>query len=220
MTHSRRAFVQHLTVGTAGFTSLAALPTDLLVPAAQGAPWDVSWASRLRGKHKACFDCTEPESGYGVWRANAWAGQYREVLKAGPTDLSPVIILRHNAIVLAMQPPFIQKYSLGKKFGVTHPLTMEPIEQNPALLDEKDGIPAPFNNSGLHKQLGRGVIALACNLALQDVIDHVVAIDKVSDAEARKRSVEGMVPGVILQPSGGFAAVLAQESGCAYVKAS
>lgn len=225
MEHTRRGFVQQMTVGAVGMSGLAsfelALPSDLRVDSGAQAPaWDISWTTRLRGKHKACFDCTEPESGYGVWRASAWAGQYMDVMKVTPADLSPVIILRHNAIVLAMQQSFWDTYGIGKLKGVTHPLTAEPTTKNPALLDEKDGIPAPFNNAALHKQLGRGVVALACNLALQDCVELVKKADGVSDDEARKRAVAALVPGVILQPSGVFAAVKAQESGCAYVKAS
>lgn len=220
MSPTRRTFVQHLAVGAIGVPALSHLPSDLLPVDFQGQAWDTAWPSRLKGSHKACFDCTEPESGYGVWRANAWFGQYQEALRIAAADLAPVIILRHNAIVLALQHAFIRKYALGKKFGVTHPLTAQAIEQNPALLDEKDGIPAPFSNAALTKQLARGVVVLACNLALQDVVDVVAAADKVTDAEARKRSLAAMVPGVILQPSGVFAAVRAQEAGCAYVKAS
>lgn len=218
MSTSRRGFVRNLATGVAGISLLDAVPSDL--KAQPSGAWDTSWAARIKGKHKAVFDCTEPESGYGVWRANAWFGQYMDVLKVAAADLSPVLVLRHNAIVLALQHAFIKKYALGKKFGVTHPLTSAAIEQNPALLDEKDGIPAPFNASGLHKQLARGVITLACNLALQDVVDAVAAADKVNDAEARKRALAGLVPGVIMQPSGVFAVVRAQEAGCAYVKAS
>jgi hypothetical protein len=182
--------------------------------------WDVAWTSKLTGKYKAVFDNTEPESGYGVWRAAAWAGQYIDVMKAAPDDLSPVVVLRHNAIILAMQQPFWDKYRIGQSRKVTHPLTGEVTEKNPALLDEKDGIPAPFNNAGLMKQLGRGVTVLACNLALQDLVDMIEKIDKVDPAEARKRAVAFMVPGVILQPSGVFAVTRAQETGASYVKAS
>lgn len=220
---SRRDFVQQMAAGAVGVSGLstmgAVLPADLRSPAAQGKGWDVTWVGRLTGKHKACFDCAEPESGYGVWRAAAWAGQYMDVMKATPAELSPVVILRHNAILLAMQQSFWDRYGLGKK-GVTHPLTQQPTDKNPALLDERDGIPAPWNNLGLHKQLSRGVVALACNLALQDMVDLVKATDNVSDDEARNRAVAGLVPGVILQPSGVFAAVRAQEAGCAYVKSS
>lgn len=222
MNESRRDFVQHLAVGAAGLSGVAlapGLPLEFGPIPVQGS-WDLTWVRKLTGRHKACFDCAEVESGYGVWRASAWAAQYAEVMRAAASDITPLLILRHNAIALAMQQAFWDKYGIGKAKGVTHPLTGEPTDRNPALLDEKDGVPAPFNNAGLHKQLARGVVALACNLALQDCVELVKRTDNVGDDEARRRAVAALVPGVILQPSGVFAAVRAQEAGCSYVKSS
>ncbi len=228
---SRREFIGRTTAGAA-LLGTWSLPLDLLpaqpthAPAAFGADagaeeaWDTRWPSRITGKHKALFDVAEVESGYGVWRASAWFGQYQQVLKIAPADLSPVVVIRHNAIILAMKQGFWDRYGIGKSKGVTHPLTGAPIARNPALLDEKDGIPAPFNQAGLHKQLARGVTVLACNLALQDMVDLVKAADKSSDEAARKIALDALVPGVILQPSGVFAVIRAQEAGCAYIKAS
>lgn len=228
---TRRDFLGRSTVGAALIGSWS-LPLDLLAapsspastPGADDASadeaWDTRWPSRITGKHKALFDVAEIESGYGVWRASAWVSQYQQVLKIAPADLSPVVVIRHNAIILAMKQGFWDRYGIGKSKGVTHPLTGEPVSKNPVLLDEKDGIPAPFNQAGLHKQLGRGVTVLACNLALQDMVDLVKAADKSSDEAARKVALDALVPGVILQPSGVFAVIRAQEAGCAYIKAS
>jgi hypothetical protein len=226
MDRSRREFLGQATSGAA---LLGGLPLALALtsctaegsqPQAASGSWDLSWAGRLTGQHKAVFDCAEIESGYGVWRAAAWAGQYMEVLGAQPADLSPILILRHNAIALAMTQAFWDKYGIGKKKNVTHPLTLQPTEKNPALLGATDGVPAPFDAASLTAQLGRGVIALACNLALQDCVELVRTTDNVSADEARKQAIAHMVPGVILQPSGVFAAVRAQQAGAAYVKSS
>ncbi|HEX6573420.1 MAG TPA: hypothetical protein VF042_00495 [Gemmatimonadaceae bacterium] len=224
MTINRRTF---LGTAAANAATIAAMPGSLLanVPSdlsreVTSDDWDVSWTGNLKGKYKAVFDNTEPESGYGVWRAAAWVRQYMDVRKAAPADLSPVVVLRHNAIILAMQNSFWEKYGTGASNKVTHPLTGEPTAKNPALLDEKDGIPESLSNAGLAKQLGRGVTVLACNLALQDLVDTITRTDKVDAAEARKRAIAYMVPGVILQPSGVFAVTLAQEAGASYVKAS
>ena len=73
----------------------------------------------------------------------------------------------------------------------------------------------------LDQYIARGRIALACNLAFQlDVLPTIQAADKVDEAEARRRGIAMMVPGVVLQPSGVFAALRAQEVGCAYLRAS
>jgi intracellular sulfur oxidation DsrE/DsrF family protein len=44
--------------------------------------------------------------------------------------------------------------------------------------------------------------------------------DKVSKEEAEKRARAQLLPGVILQPSGVFAVLRAQQAGCDYIKAS
>lgn len=225
MGSTRRDFVNQLAAGAVGLSGLTAwdkvAPADLRAHGLQPQPtWDVSWPQRLKGRHKACFDCTEPESGYGVWRTGAWARQFMDVMKVSATALAPVLILRHNAIILALQQGFWDTYKLGALKQVTHPLTGAPTDRNPALLDERDGVPEPFSAMSLPKQVSRGVVALACNLALQDCVELVKRVDGVSDEVARTRAVAALVPGVILQPSGVFAAVLAQESDCVYVKAS
>jgi hypothetical protein len=225
MDTSRRDFVQQVAAGAIGLSGLSRLgvapPAEVHAAGAQDAmTWDVSWPQRLKGKHKAVFDCTDIESGSGAWRMAAWTSQVADALKAKPADISGVLVFRHGAIVLAMQQSFWDKYELGKARGVTHPVTDEPTSKNPVLLDEKDGIPPPFDTASVPKQLARGVIVLACNMALQGMVELVQKTDGVDEAEARKRAVAGLVPGIILQPSGVFAAALAQEAGCAYVKAS
>jgi hypothetical protein len=224
MTVNRRTFLGAAAVNAAALASLptglfANLPSDLAHPDSSD-EWDLSWTNRLTGKYKAVFDNSDPESGYGVWRAAAWARQYREVVKATPAEITPAIVLRHNAIILAMQNSFWEKYEIGASKGVTHPITGKPTRTNPVLLDEKDGIPEPFNNASLRKQLDRGVVVLACDLALQACVELIKRTDKVSDADARQKAIAEMIPGVILQPSGVFAVTRAQEVGASYVKAS
>lgn len=224
MTVTRRTFIG---AAAANAAALAALPASLLanvpndlIPRTSTDEWNVDWTRKLSGKHKSVFDNAEIESGYGVWRAAAWARQHMEVLKAPAADITPSIVLRHNAIVLAMQQSFWDKYGIGASKKVTHPLTGMSTDRNPVLLGEKDGIPAPFNQATLTNQLSHGVIVLACNLALQDCVDLIAKTDNVGADEARKRAIAYLVPGVILQPSGVFAVTQAQEAGASYVKAS
>ena len=224
MSTNRREFLER----TAGAALLGAIPFSLTptaaalaAPAPTSDEWDVTWANRLTGKHKAVFDVPEVESGYGVWRASIWARQYVEVLGAKPNEVSTALILRHNGIVLAMQQAFWDKYKIGETKKVTHPITLQPTDRNPALLSSARGeVPEQFDAAALDRFLARGNIALACNLALADCVELVKTKDGVSDEEARKRAIAYLVPGVILQPSGVFAAVKAQQAGCHYVRAS
>jgi hypothetical protein len=231
MDSTRRDFLGRMAagaavLGVAPFSAVAAA-SDLraLDPATvarqQGQKWDLSWIGRITGKHKAVFDVPEVESGYGVWRASIWVKQYGDVLGVPARDMTPVLVLRHNAIALAMQQSYWDKYGVGKKKSVTHPITLEPTDRNPALLNAKAGdIPEMFTGVSLGEYVARGGIALACDLALQDCVGTIQSTDGVSPEEARKRALAYMVPGVILQPSGVFAALRAQDAGCTYLRAS
>lgn len=225
MDASRREFLGQCT--TAALT-LAAVPPALAgmpaprAPGAGGAPeWDTSWTKRLTGRHRAVFDVPEIESGYGVWRASIWGNQYQQVLGAAPSELSTVIVLRHNGIALAMQQRFWDKYGVPHGLPVLHPVTEQPTDRNPALLASSRGeVPATFDALALDQAIARGAVALACDLALQTPIGMIQKKDGISPEAARRAAVALLVPGVILQPSGVFATVLAQQSGCAYVRAS
>lgn len=234
MSSNRRRFFEAAATSAAAFAVLPALafaeapsshslPHDIQLGELDDTSveeWDVAWADKITGKHKAIFDLTETESGYGVWRGAIWVNQYTDVMKAAPADFSPVLVIRHNAIVLAMQQTFWDRYNTGEVRKVTHPLTGETTKKNPVLLDERDGLPAPYSNMALHKQIARGATVLACNLALEDCVGTIMSADKVSKPEARKRAIAYLVPGVILQPSGVFAVIRAQQAGASYIKAS
>ena len=183
--------------------------------------WDLSWTSKITGQRKAIYDVPEIESGYKVWRTILARQQYVDVLKIPRDQVSMVLVLRHNAIALAMKQAFWDKYNIGEESKVTDPLTSQPTKHNPVV--ERTGefaLPEPFTNMALEPFMASGGIVLGCALAFQDMIGKVKAGDKVDHAEAEKRAKTFLVPGVILQPSGVFAAQLAQDSGCRYVRAS
>jgi len=225
MDTTRRDFLGKVAVNAA---MLGAMPLsiDFASPGfsaapAQGEKWDLSWTSRVTGKHKAVFDVPEVDSGYGVWRATIWQTQYKDVLGIAQKDLSAVLVLRHNGITLAMQQAFWDKYGIGKAKNALDPITQQPTDKNPALLSSTRGeVPDMFDPMALDKFIARGGIALACNLALMDCIELIKSKEKVDDAAARKQAIAFLVPGVILQPSGVFAAIRAQETGATYLRAS
>src|SRR5512133_1073045 len=179
MSQNRREFIEHLTAGA----MLAGMPfsADALrafAPPAPGAPaaedFDMSWVNRVTGKYRAVFDVPEIDSGYGVWRASIWGQQYGQFLKAAPKDCSAVLVLRHHGIALAMQQSFWDTYGVAKANTVTHPITQQGTDRNPALLSStRNEVPPMFDDAALDKYVGRGGIALACNLAFDDMIELV-----------------------------------------------
>lgn len=230
MPTTRRQFLDSLATGAAALGATAAVPSMLrAMPAEFGAPdaspsaqqWDTRWTERLTGRVRAVFDVPEIESGYGVWRASVWARQYQDVFGLPASDLSTALVIRHNAIILAMQQAFWDRYGIGKAHAVTHPATLEPTDRNPALMGPSDGIEVLQVDFALGPFMQRGGVVLACNAALQDLVPMVQQADGVSETDARARVVGALVPGVILQPSGVFAVLHAQQQAKAlYIRAS
>lgn len=224
MNDDRRMFLQQAAL-TGFFLSPLATRLDAMMPAAPEAvptaaadTYDTQWPKRLTGKHKAVYDCPDIASGLGVIRAALVAGQYRDVLKVKPADISNVIVLRHDGIWLAMNQACWDAYGVGATRKVTHPMTEEPITKNPALLGGgTDGVPAAF---ALPAQIAAGTIVLACAFAFQDVVGVIAKADKLSATDASAKAQGMVIPGIIMQPSGVFATTYAQEHGCVYVRAT
>ncbi len=120
-----------------------------------------------------------------------------------------------------MTQAFWDRYGLADLAKPTHPVTGEPTRRNPALLAVTDGVEETQATFALPAFIARGGVALACDLALQDLVAVVQRVDGVDEATAQRRAREGLVPGVILQPSGIFAVLHAQQAVQAlYIRAS
>ena len=186
---------------------------------AQQETWDISWTKRVTGKHKAMFDVPEIEDGVGIFRAGIWGQQYTDVLKLSPGDLSTVIVIRHAAIPLAMSSEFWATYGVGKELKIKDDKGKKWTMVNPMLSTPSTNLQSPTSAFLLDKQLANGAIALGCNLAFRQMVSLVAKQDKLSPTEARTKAKTFLVPGVIKQPSGIFANVMAEEAGCVFVNA-
>ena len=227
METSRREFVERLTGGAILFGATPQmLDGGIRELAAAAAParadeFDMTWTTKVTGKYKAVMDVPEIDSGYGVWRAGITKGQFVEFMKATAKDVSMVLVLRHTGINLAMTQAYWDAFAVGKETNATNPADGKPTTKNPALLDAKAGLPKQFDGLSVPQFIAGGGLVLACNLALNlDIVPKFQARDKSTEAAAHKAAAAMLVPGVILQPSGVFAAVRAQQLGCAYVRAS
>ena len=231
MPTSRRDFLGRLASSSvllgAAPSVLAALPSSLHDSANDGATnsaptaWNLKWAASLTGLHKVVVDCAEIDDGGGIFRASVWAKDYMEVMGATPAQLNTVLVLRAKAIPLALNQAFWDAYGIGKKNGVKNPITEQPTTRNPALMNSKvDKTPPEFDDIAIDRFMKRGGIALACSVAFGEMIAMVQAHDKLSEAAATEKATKMLIPGVILQPSGVFAVVRAQQAGCRYVHGS
>jgi hypothetical protein len=220
---TRRSFL-----GLAGLGSLAAATgTPLFAARPNATPrrqpvtetWDMSWVGRISGKHRAVFDSPEIHSGAGVMRAVLWRDEVKEVYGGELADASAVLVLRHMAIPLVMNDEFWARYEVGKEVKMKNPATRRWYTINPVRVSPP-GTPAEWARYNLDTFLSEGGIVLGCGLAFKGMVGEVAHRDRISEDEADKLARQHLLPGVILQPSGIFAVLSAQESGCNYVMAS
>ena len=217
----RRDFLETLAMGAAGAAMLTAASATEAAAQGQAAGWDLSWVKRLTGRYRAVFDVLAIEDGYGVWRAAIWRRQYSTIFNVPERNLATVVNIRHDAIALAMNQTFWDRYGIAKKWDVRDPATRQPTLRNPvAARTGAHALPSEYAGFTLENLLAGGATVLACALALRDCASLVSTTDRVDMAVAEKQVRDMLVPGVILQPSGVFSAVLAQDNGCRYVRAS
>jgi hypothetical protein len=220
MTTPRRDFLSWL--GASG--AFAALPT--FSTTVHGAPyrpvsdtWDMSWCDRLTGKVRAVFDSPAVADGAALFRAQVWRDEHKEVYDTPAADTSAVIVFRHEAIPLVMNDAFWSRFDIGKELKLKDDKEKKWVKINPIASTPPD-TPPKYANYNLPAFIASGGIVLACNFAFGEMVGRFKQADKLSSEDARKRALEHLIPGVILQPSGVFAALRAQQAGCSYLMAS
>lgn len=213
-------------LGVASTSLLATMPSIGLTDAerkAFGTPvsdeWDLTWVSRLRGKSRAVFDSPEVSEGGALFRACLWRTQHASVFGTAAADLTPVVVFRHVGISLVMDDAHWDHLGVGKDVKMKDPATGKWYRRNPIASAPADAPPA-FKDITLPAFIASGGIVLACHLAFGDVIDQYKKKDALSDADAEKAAKAHLIPGIILQPSGFFAVLEAQDEGCKYMLGS
>jgi len=188
-------------------------------PGPIGDSFDMSWTDHVQGRFRAVFDSPALAEGAALFRAMVWCDEYKAVYGTARSEMSPVLVVRHEAIHLAMNDSYWERFRIGADVKLKTPegkkwATANPIRVSPP------GTPAEFARYNLETFVGEGGIVLACNLAFAEVVDKFKREGKLTDDAARQRAKEQLVPGVILQPSGVCAVLRAQEAGCRYILAS
>jgi hypothetical protein len=225
MTTRRRDFLGW--IGGGSLFALGGAPLALRPPftAASAHPrpvddaFDVSWTDRVQGKFRAVFDSPEISEGAALFRAMIWCDEYKTVYGSARAEMSPVLVVRHEAIHLAMNDTYWKRFGIGKEVKLRTAEGKKWVEANPIRVSPP-GTPPRFAKYNLEQFMAEGGIVLACGLAFADVVGKFTKEDKLDGAAARQRAIEHMIPGVILQPSGVFAVLRAQEAGCKYILAS
>ncbi|MEO7966970.1 MAG: hypothetical protein ABIT38_23985 [Gemmatimonadaceae bacterium] len=232
MSHDRRRFLGWLgqasvlgAIGIPGFSKVAHAESAPPHPVAVSDTWDLSWVDRVSGEHRAVFDSPEAADGAALFRAVAWCDQYKEVYNVERSRMSPVLVLRHTAISLAVNNDYWQRFNVGKelkmknekgKWAETNPL----IAKAAAPDDKPSAATGDRDKYTLERFMADGGVVLACAWAFGMITGRIKKEEKLEQAAAAIRAREFLIPGIILQPNGIFAVIRAQEAGCQYVMAS
>lgn len=230
----RRGFLARLASGTLALAGLAAASktagaaTRDFVPGGTG-DFDDRWTAKVKAAmHKAVFDSPDVSDGLALYQAWIFRAGYKAVLGDEAADVLPVVVLRHAGTVLAFDDALWAKHGLGELRKVTDPATRQPAVRNPwarARAGEPDTSPVTaLLGSGIDPTVEglvkSGAVVLACDLALRNLARGLAARTK-GDADAIAAELRaGVVPGVILQPSGVYASLRAQEVGASFMRST
>ena len=217
MTTPRRDFLGWL--GAGGVLAAGGIPrVAAALPVPVSDKWDVSWCERVNGKVRAVFDSPGVAEGAALFRAQVWRDEHKEVYgtprrggERGDRLSSrgdPARDERRLLEAVRRRQGTKIKDEKTKKWTTVNPIASAP-----------PGTPAKFANYNLPAFIGSGGIVLACNFAFGEMVQRFIDADKLSKDDARKRAMEHLIPGIILQPSGVFAALRAQQAGCNYLLA-
>ena len=221
----RREFLAHVVTAAAvvaGTGCAAPLAAASNASIARAAPFDDSWTRRVTAaKYRAVFDSPDINEGLALVHATFYRQGYQEQFGVGPSEVIPVVVFRHVGTSMAFNDALWAKYALGERSKLVDPATGREAVRNPFIRvgnDEKNAmVPA---DASIEALLTNGAVILVCNKAAMRLAGQVAAKfgKPVEDVRADFRA--GVVPGVLLQPSGVYAVLRAQDVGCSFLKST
>lgn len=219
MEGNRRQFLGSVAaISAVGALLPSALGAETPAPEPVSADWDMTWRDRVVGSFRAVFDNPIVNEGVGLWRAVDWKRNVIEVYGDQAKDASTVLVIRHEAIPMIMSHAFWERHDYGTAGKINDP-SGNPAKHNPFLT--RDGTSGGRRGTTIDGFIESGGIVLACNYAFgRSIVGPEARKSGADQATARAAALKEVIPGVIIQPSGFFAVIEAQRSGCHFFPAS
>ena len=210
---SRRTFVGTI---AAGATGLLSVPATMLARSTEnhGGGDAEAWFKKVKGTHRIVYDATEPHNGFPmIW---TWVFYKTNNDTGSPdSDMTAVVVLRHNAIPFAMEDRLWEKYKFGETFKIIDNNTNVSAIRNPLWMPQEKDYPLP-GIDGIKALQDRGAMFCVCDMAIKVYSGFVAKEMEADPEEVRKDWLSGVLPGIQVVPSGVWAIGRAQENGCAY----
>ncbi len=214
----RRGFMGRLSA-LAALLGLGSAPATLsATPRAKGpvsaSPEFEAWLDGINGKHKQVFDAVSVNDGASGGFTRTWMNTMRDTYSLDDRELSGVLVVRHAGVVLSLGNAIWEKYKFGERYKITDPVTKQPAIRNPYAYVKPGELMS--DDMALDKLLARGVKIAACGVALAGRSASSAEALKMDKDEVKKEWLAGLLPGVMVAPSGVLAVHRAQEKGCTY----
>jgi intracellular sulfur oxidation DsrE/DsrF family protein len=212
---SRRKFVGQLAAGAAaGLTTISAFQNPATAATIKASADAENWFKKGKGSHRIVYDASEPHNGLPfIW---SWVFYHTNNETGTPdSDMTAMVVLRHNAIPFALQDSQWKKYNLGEVFKVTDNITQKPSIRNPYYIPQGGDFPVP-GIDGIQKMQSRGAMFCVCNMALKVYSGMVATSAKLNPEEVYRDWLSGVLKDIQIVPSGVWAVGRAQENKFAY----
>jgi hypothetical protein len=215
----RRDFLRKASVLAAGTLTAGSLEAQASAPAAQGS-WDMTWTERVTGRYKMAFDAHEISDGVCLHQARSFIQGYKDVYGLTDRDVSAVLIIRHAAVPMVMNDTLWADGFLTEGTELKDPVTGEPTKRNP-FINIPAGAPHALTwpDGALDTLISRGVIVLACDLALRNFTGRIANHRKIPRQDATALVNANLIPGIYRMPTGVWATSHAQQLGCGVLNA-
>lgn len=216
-TTHRRGFLGKVAAASLALGIGGLLP-DRLDAAAQAVSPELEKWPDAHGKHRQVYDSVTWNNAFSLIWTMIFLDTNKQSSNLADSDLSAVVVMRHEAIPLAFTDPIWKKYKLGEAFKINDPATKAPAERNP-YYHAKEG-ELMFPGMSIDMLMQRGVMFGCCNIALTITSGQRAEAIGVDKAAAKQEWTAGLIPGFTLLPSGVWGVNRAQEHGCSYCYAS
>jgi intracellular sulfur oxidation DsrE/DsrF family protein len=212
----RRGFLGSVAASAAALGLGSLVPRGLVAQPRPSAPSTDdpqldAWLNKINGAHKQAYDMPELNNGFGF----IWSRVFYMTNAGVPeSDLSVVLILRHNAAVFGMTDAMWAKYKLGEMADVTDPKTKAPAVRNTFyIMSAADQMLPGMSIDGL---MASGALFGVCHMAIK--VGSMALAEKMSMSaeDIEKDMIANLIPGIQVVPSGVWAVNRVQERGCSY----
>ena len=203
------------TTAAAGLGAMLPLrPAAAAEPAPGLASAVTKWLDSIPGKYRQVVDWPEENHGMGLAYTFAYLRSAPEGWGVPESEIGAVLVIRHNAIPMALNDSVWAKYKLGEAFEITDPTTSAPAVRNPYFTAP---LALPFPEMALSALIARGVSVAACGLAMAFRSGRIAEKMGLDPEVVKQEWMAAVHPGITVMPSGVFACHAASTRGCTYL---